>query len=103
MKEAGILPSTYEDKPLYGRTPNTDAQLRVVQSFCTKLEENENGCVILIAWPFMEWPSHVAISDGPDMIHSYERMKKVIKHRYGEPWVRQTYAFYRLPGIIPNE
>lgn len=102
MKTKGILPATYTDKPLYGRQPISADQLDVVKSFCTPLDGAlENGCVIMIIWPKAKWPSHVALLDGRDMIHAYELSGKVVKHRYGEPWVRMTHSTWRLPGVVP--
>lgn len=101
MGELGILPEGYADKPLYGRQPNSRDQLDVVERFCTRLESPENGCLVMIIWPKVKWPSHVALLDGGHMIQAYEQSGRVVKHRYGQPWLRMTHSVWRLPGVTP--
>lgn len=93
------LPTDFVDNIAYGPAPNSSAFIDTVKKFCTPLTKIEDGCMIAIKWPFSKWPSHAAIIDGPYMIHAYQRKGKVIRHSYGEPWLRMTHSIWRLPGV----
>lgn len=99
LRAKGYLPTDFLDNPSYGRVPNSSDFIDTIEKFCTKLTAKENGCLIAFKWPQSKYPSHAAILDGQYMIHAYERNGKVVKHTYGQPWVRMTCGFYRLPGV----
>ncbi|HEY4969205.1 MAG TPA: NlpC/P60 family protein [Steroidobacteraceae bacterium] len=57
------------------------------------------GALVLIRWPLMQDPSHTAIFTGCNLIHCTEGERKVVEHRYGEPWVRRTHSIWALPEV----
>lgn len=99
LKAKGYLPEDFADNASYGRVPNTSEFIDTVEKFCAKIDAPENGCLIVFKFPQSKFPSHAAVMDGPYMIHAYERDGRVVRTTYGQPWVRMTYGFYRLPGI----
>ena len=101
LKAKGYLPTDFVDNACYGRAPNTSEFIDTVKRFCTPIEKPENGCLVVFRWPQAKFPSHAAVLDGPYMIHAYERVGKVVRTTYGQPWLRMTDSVYRLPGITP--
>lgn len=101
LRARGLLPTDFRDNPCYGRAPNTSEFHDTVERFCTPIHETEDGCLITIRWPQAKWPSHAAIVEGRYMIHAYERVGRVVRCGYGEPWLRLTHGIYRLPGVTP--
>lgn len=99
LKDKGYLPTDFADNACYGRAPNTSEFIDTVKKFCTQIAAAENGCLVVFKWPQAKYPSHAAVLDGPYMIHAYERSAKVVRTTYGQPWVRMTDSFYRLPGV----
>lgn len=99
LRLRGQLPEDFSDNACYGRAPNTSEFIDTVRRFCVEIARPENGCLLVFKWPDAKYPSHVAILDGPHMLHAYERVGKVIRHSYGQPWLRLTHSVYRLPGV----
>lgn len=99
LRAKGALPTDFVDNACYGRAPNTSEFIDTVRRFCTETQTAENGTLAVFRWPGAKYPSHAAIIDGRYMIHAYQRVGKVVRHGYGEPWLRQTHSIYRLPGV----
>lgn len=104
-----LLPPDFEDPKAYTRTPQP-ALAKLVERHCRWVEDAAEGTLILIKWGRSQDPSHLAYCTGRNLIHSYSRMVgrgqhgpaqsgRVIEHRYGEPWLRQTAGVYELPGV----
>jgi cell wall-associated NlpC family hydrolase len=74
-----------------------------LNEYCTPLRRAEPGCVVLFKWPKMQFPTHVAICTGENIIHSYRTVGQVCEVGYREPWRRMTRGFYRLPGVVVDE
>jgi cell wall-associated NlpC family hydrolase len=99
LREKGILPQDFADNACYGRAPNTSEFIDTVKKFCTPIAKTENGCLLVFKWPHAKFPSHAAVLDGGCMIHAYEKIGRVVRVSYGQPWLRLTDSIYRLPGI----
>lgn len=99
LKTTGALPTDFLDDPTYGRAPNTSEFLDTVRKFCPEVHAVEDGCLIVFKWPAAKFPSHVGIADGRYMVHSYQANGRVVRHGYGQPWLRLTHSLYRLPAV----
>lgn len=99
LRAKGFLPTDFVDNASYGRSPNTSEFIDTVKKFCTPIAAVENGCLAVFKWPQAKYPSHAAVLDGVYMIHAFERVGRVVRTTYGQPWVRMTDSLYRLPGI----
>lgn len=99
LRAKGLLPEDFADNACYGRAPNTSEFIDTVRRFCTEIGKPENGCLTVFKWPDAKFPSHAAVIDGVYMIHAYERVGGVVRHGYGQPWIRLTHSVYRLPGV----
>ncbi len=64
-----------------------------------RVEKPAPGVIALIEWPGDTHPTHVAILSESTIIHSYERVGRVVECGFRDPWVKWTKAFYRLPGV----
>lgn len=83
----------------YSRNATDATMLDKLNTHCIPTTKAEVGGVILIRWPKMKLPTHVALCVGGNMLHAYRRTGRVIEVGYREPWVRMTTGFYRLPGV----
>lgn len=102
LKAKGYLPTDFSDNASYGRSPNTSEFIDTVGKFCTRIDKLEHGCLVVFKWPSAKYPSHAGVYDATPtgyIIHAYELKRRVIKMSYGQPWVRMTDSFWRLPGI----
>lgn len=57
------------------------------------------GALILVQWPFMDGPSHVAIFTGVNLIHCTQSEGKVVENGYRGPWVKRTVGVFALPEV----
>lgn len=106
----GLLPDDFDDPQAYGREPQ-ETLLRIVESVCgaTPVRPVPEGSIIAIRWARSQFASHLAYCTGRNLIHAYSRVVgprgsgrqngRVIEHRYGEPWLRQTVGVYSIPGV----
>lgn len=101
LRAKDLLPEDFADNACYGRAPNTSEFIDTVRRFCVEIAAPENGCLTVFKWPDAKFPSHAAVMDGAYMIHAYEGVGKVVRHSYGQPWIRLTHSIYRLPGVTP--
>ena len=90
------LVSDQFDVANYGRLPSGELVERL-QNECAPLPKALPGSLIVIAWSSIA--AHVAICTGETMIHSYERIGKVVEHGYRGRWVRLTHSHWALPGV----
>lgn len=111
----GLLPSGFPDPVGYTREPQPELA-RLVERYCARVELAEEGTLVLLRWTPRQDPAHLAYCTGRNLIHAYSRQVgrtrgtrtvpaayeqrgRVIEHRYGEPWLRQTSGVFRIPGV----
>lgn len=92
-------PHVMRETRTYGMRPTDGLLLAKVSKYCTQVHKAEPGVVILIQWPKASTPSHAAICGGSTILHSYKRAGRAVETSYGEPWLRTTHSFWRLPGV----
>lgn len=83
----------------YGRRPKGDLLLERITAHCTELDGLEEGCVLLMRWPSDKHASHCAIHAGGNILHSYQRVNRVVETGYRAYWPRLTTSVWRLPGV----
>ncbi len=83
----------------YARHPNDGLLIEHVRAQCFLLNEPEDGALILIRWPKTLHPSHVAIYAGGNLIHAYQRARRVVETGFRAHWARDAHSFWRLPGV----
>jgi cell wall-associated NlpC family hydrolase len=99
MDAVGALPADLP-APDYPRQVKDGALLRAICERCVRTPRPESGGLILIQWPMMKVPTHVAIySSGGNMVHAYQRAHRVCEIGYRAQWARWTHSFHRLPGV----
>jgi len=90
-----LLPPEF-DSGVYGRLPTGQLADRLGEH-CVELPRAVPGSIIVIRW--LVNAAHVGICTGPNMIHAYEALGKVIEHGYRGRWVRITHSVWGLPGV----
>lgn len=110
LSDLGLLPRGFRDISDYGREAGPRLA-QVVRQWCAPTEVAVEGVIVLIRWPGSHDPGHVAYCAGRNLVHAYSRMVgrtragptsqtgRVVEHRYGEPWLRQTVGLYLIPGV----
>ncbi len=83
---------------VYGRLPADDMLRRRIAEHCAPLPAARAGALIVIRWT--REASHVGLCLGETMVHSYERMGRVIEHGYRGRWIRMTDSAWALPGLV---
>jgi cell wall-associated NlpC family hydrolase len=83
----------------YARHPRDGMLLDRVRASCFLLARPEDGALILIRWPKTPEPSHVAIFAGGNIIHAYQRAKRVVETGFRAHWLRNAHSYWRLPGV----
>lgn len=83
----------------YARHPKDGLLLARAQANCTQLDAPEDGAMILIRWPTTVHPSHAAIYAAGNLIHAYQRARRVVETGFRAHWLRNTHSFWRLPGV----
>lgn len=111
----GLLPRGFVDPIAYGREPQPQLS-KLVERWCIWTETPQEGTLVLMRWAPNQDPAHLGYCSGRNLIHAYSRQVgrtrgtrtvpapytqrgRVLEHRYGEPWVRQTVGIYLLPGV----
>lgn len=115
LQKLGLMPRDFPDLTTYGREPNPD-MARLVERYGRRVETPApyEGLLVLCRWRPSEVASHVAYCTGRNLIHAYSRALgpssgptrqagRVVEHRYGEPWIRQTAGLFRIPGVEYSE
>lgn len=103
MQQLGTLPRELTQAN-YGRLSNGEL-IAACRMFCTPLDADELGCLIVIRWPGERQAGHVAVRtqlpDGrPGMLHAYRNHGGVREHGYQAKWPQWTNGLFRLPGVI---
>lgn len=83
----------------YARRPENALMLSVVEQHCVRVEAPENGCMILIRWPNTPAPTHAGIYAGGNIIHAYQRVRRVVETGFRSHWLRDAHSYWRLPGV----
>lgn len=96
LSEFGLLPA--EMKRNYGRIP-TGEMIKIVEQYCTPIDRDEIGSLLVIKWPGMADPGHAAIRTHAGILHAYSTYKSVVEHGYRAKWPQWTDSIWRLPGV----
>lgn len=83
----------------YARRPQSGLLRERLAAHCVQLSEAEDGAVLLIRWPKDKHATHTAIYAGGNIIHSYQRARRVVETGYRAHWLRDTDSIWRLPGV----
>jgi cell wall-associated NlpC family hydrolase len=100
LRDRNELPTDFQQAAVYGRAPNTSEFIDTIRRYCTPIDKVEDACLVAFKWPGAKYPSHAGVIDGGNMIHAYERVGRVVRHGYREPWLRLTDSIWRLPGVL---
>lgn len=82
----------------YSRAPQAEL-LEGLKRNAVRLPGPVPGAVALIKWPRSKHPSHVGIIAGANIIHSYQRVGRVVEHGFREPWPARTDSFWQVLGV----
>lgn len=83
----------------YARHAKDGLLLDRVRQHCTQIDAPEDGAMILIRWPKHRHPSHAAIYAGGNLIHAYQRARRVVETGFRAHWARDAHSFWRLPDV----
>lgn len=91
----------------YSRTPNPNRMRAGLEHFlhpCRDETQVRPGDVAWIAWPEApDMPMHLAIyawrQGGPSLIHSSERVDRVVEHGFTGEWPSLVNSWWRYPGL----
>lgn len=98
MQEAGIkLPKL--PPATYTRRVNDGQMLEHILRHCVPIKEAKPGALILVRWPRMQFPTHVALCLGDTMMHAHLSAGSVLEVGYRAQWQRWTHGIYELPGV----
>lgn len=99
LESAAILPEDYSAPRSYGRRPNGELR-KIVERYCRRSAGPAiAGSIVLVVWPRETEPGHVALCTGPNIIHAYARVGRVVENGYRGPWIRNTHSVWLAPGI----
>lgn len=100
---AGLILCAYKDAgvelppvPTYGRMVKPDFLLKMMNNrfkLIGGINNAELGDVIVLR--FSHQPQHLAIFTGNAIIHSYEKVGKVVEHRLADVWIKRIVGVYR--------
>lgn len=85
----------------YSRQLQGGMLLELVERRCVRLSAPEDGAMILIRWPKHAYPTHAAFYAGGNIIHAYQRARRVIETGFRAHWLRDAHSYWRLPGVLP--
>lgn len=83
----------------YARRPKDSLLLDRVHANCVQLDAPEDGALILIRWPKNPEPSHAGIYADGNIIHAYQRVRRVVETGFRACWLRWAHSYWRLPGV----
>ncbi len=95
-KKQGLFAADFSPG-VYGRVPANSMLTRRIAAHCERADAAVPGSLLVIRWT--REASHVALCTGETMIHSNERMGRVVEHGYRGRWVKLTDSVWRLPGL----
>lgn len=81
----------------YGETPFAGLLQKTVEQYLAPTTELAPGCVLLIKFPQMSAPSHLAIYTGRNIIHAWSKPGKCVEHIYDQTWKSRTVRAYAWP------
>lgn len=87
------------DYTSYGRVPNSNELIAVLneQLIKIKIDEVKSGDIYLMTFDFE--PQHVGIATENGIIHSYSSAKQVVEHGIDTTWSSRIKGAYRFKGI----
>lgn len=91
-----LVPPDFERRD-YGRQPSRDELGQKIRDYCRRLDAPLPGCMLAMRWN--REAAHVAIFTGETLIHSYERVGRVIEHSFRGHWPRFVDSAWELPGV----
>lgn len=91
-----------EDEPAYGRNPYKGLLEQCIerQPFLAKVPKDEAREGDILLMKFEGEPQHIAIHAGTTMIHSYERVGRVVEHRISSMWRARIVHVYRFEDAL---
>jgi cell wall-associated NlpC family hydrolase len=98
LNKLELLPKGFE-RTDYGRLPMAEL-LEKAAAYCKEVPEPRDGCMVLIAWPGDQRPSHAALYADGNLIHCYAGIGKVVEHGHRKKWKDWTDSYWELPGVI---
>lgn len=88
----------FEDRVAYSMNPTGELQ-PLLESILVRVDILQDGDFLLMAWPGHA-PHHIAVYVGNgEIVHAYNRVRKVVKQTYSDEWKKKTVAIYRFPGV----
>jgi cell wall-associated NlpC family hydrolase len=95
-KGADNAPTTYTRRPKDGEL------IDQISANCLRLKRIEKGALVLMQFPKMVSPSHVALYTGEGtIVHAHSVTRHVCEVGFRGIWERDTHSFWRLPGVTP--
>lgn len=91
-----LIPPNFERRD-YGRLPSRGELAQKIQQHCKPLSAPTPGCLLAMRWNTET--AHVAICTGDNLIHSYERIGRVVEHGFRGPWLKFVDSVWALPGV----
>lgn len=85
----------------YARCPKDALLHSIVAEHTQQIDAPEEGCMILVKWPSAVAPTHAVIYSNGNIIHAYQRVKRVVETGFRAHWAREAHSFWRLPGVQP--
>lgn len=94
-RELGLCPG-YTD-PDYGSPPDPRLLQELLRGYLAPGSKEQPGDVLLFR--FVREPQHVAIRTSYGLVHSYERVGRVVHTRFDRAWRSRCIAAFRFPGV----
>lgn len=97
-----MVPATFNDIAAYGRNPCDGPHERfyqLAQEHCRRAPAPVPGAMLLLQWPALPAPTHVAFFTGSTILHTHQQAGRVVEHGYREPWLTYTHSVWLLPGV----
>jgi cell wall-associated NlpC family hydrolase len=94
-------PSWSAEIPIdYARRPKDGTLLSYTTRYCQRLKRVEHGALVLMQFPKISTPSHVALytKDGT-IIHAHSVTRRVCEVGFRAQWERDFHSTWRLPGV----
>jgi cell wall-associated NlpC family hydrolase len=102
---ARALGLAYDDRVGYGRLPDSNMFMRVIESCTDPVEfaDIQPGDLLVFAW--LESPQHIAIVTRVNpfvmIVHSYAGVGSCVEHRIDSLWLSKIRACRSFRGILP--
>lgn len=100
LADVDLLPAQFNEPTNYGRRPNDARFLRGLEHWCYRSPRALlAGDLVLMCWPRMPYPMHIAVYSGTTIIHSYQSIGRVVESSYSDPWPARTHSWWGVPGV----